>query len=291
MEFAAEKNKDYTNSLETWQPLSDLLTYFAFADISKMDEHAVSYLRFGVAKRISLILRDIRWLTSNCPAHRVEALRDDECELAGLHLNSFYLNIRGTLDNFAWALYWLIAPIEAANTEASQFMQIGLFQKPVLNLLPGDSDLRKVIDRHRDWSIDLRSRRDPAAHRLPLRVIPQIISEAENSSIYIQLNKRYVDNVNELAIEFEQCAKEFTDTSIAGISKRCEQIEKIKEAHDKKQTELSFEMQSQGRFVPVFTYSAGRQELIPLYPTITDDTNSLIKLSSACKNYISSIPT
>lgn len=279
----------HINALETWQPLSDLASFFAFIDTSRMDQNAASYLRFGVGKRLTLIFNDIRWLTSTCPEYRTETLSDEECKQAGLHLNSFYLNVRGVLDNFAWALYWLISPVGAAKTEAdNKSAQIGLFQKPVLHLFPENSDLRKVIDQHRDWSFDLKRRRDPAAHRLPLRVIPQVIA-GENLTRYRELEKQYFENINKFAVDLKESNGLVKDDSIAGISKRCEQIERIKEAHDRTQSELSFEMQSQGQFAPIFTYSSGMQELIPLYPTLTDDTTSLLKLSIACKSHIAAL--
>jgi hypothetical protein len=269
--------------------LSDLATFFAFIDTSRIDQHAASYLRFGVGKRLSLIFNDVRWLTSTCPEYRTETLSDEECKQAGLHINSFYLNVRGVLDNFAWALYWLISPTDAAKTEAdNKSAQIGLFQKPVLLLFPETSDLRKTIDHHRDWSFNLKRRRDPAAHRLPLRVVPQVIVE-ENLTRYRELQQQYFENINKLAVDLRRSDDMVTDDSIAGINKRCEQIERIKEAHDRTQSDLSLEMQSQGQFVPLFTYSAGMQELIPLYPTLTDDINHLLRLSAACKAHIVSL--
>ncbi len=51
-------------SLELWEPLSNLSTHFAALDLGAIHSQCNGYLRFGVAKRLAVVLHDVRWLTS-----------------------------------------------------------------------------------------------------------------------------------------------------------------------------------------------------------------------------------
>jgi len=277
-------------SFVLWQSLSELLSFFAFLNEPSIHQNTAAYLRFGAAKRIRWILEDVRWLTSNIPVDRTEALTDEECHAAGLHLNSVYLHIRGTLDNFAWSLLWQFAPVEAEQLDKDgNYNQIGLFRTSVLRHLPTNSRLKTIIESLRDWNDAFRLRRDPVAHRLPLRLIPQVITGAENIRSYQETQATLFANISDFAQRCTQNSNRVDDDSIRGITERCNQIEKLADEHEAKQQKLCRQMESLGTFVPVFTCSLAGTDLIPLYPTITDDCGNLIKIGAELRTFIESV--
>jgi len=57
--------------------------------------------------------------------------------------------------------------------------------------------LVESLDLHDDWNIDLKNRRDPSAHRIPLYVPPAVLNEAEaarHEEIWTRKNGRVSTN-------------------------------------------------------------------------------------------------
>jgi hypothetical protein len=56
--------------------------------------------------------------------------------------------------------------------------QVGLFHG-LFREAAQVANLKSMLDGHKDWNNDLKSLRDPSAHRMPLYVPPAILNEAE----------------------------------------------------------------------------------------------------------------
>ena len=68
-------------------------------------------------------------------------------------------------------------------------MKIGLFQRCILE----DSQFAQLtpsIVAQADWNSDLKNRRDPVAHRIPLAIPPQVLTPAQSSE-YQRLSEEH----------------------------------------------------------------------------------------------------
>lgn len=92
-----------------------------------------------------------------------------------IYLNSFYLNLAGSLDNIAWALAYEHPSLKADldESDSASRYSCGLFRDSFQSALKEDAP--EPIDSLRsleEWYEEVRGFRDPAAHRIPLAVIP-----------------------------------------------------------------------------------------------------------------------
>jgi hypothetical protein len=99
-----------------------------------------------------------------------------------LLLNTYYLNLAGSLDNLAWALtyqYSLVEDVDENNWKHRKFVQL-LDEKFLAKLRERNLEqLGKELQPFRDWYWDMRQFRDPAAHRIPLLVSHSVYSEED----------------------------------------------------------------------------------------------------------------
>jgi hypothetical protein len=112
-----------------------------------------------------------------------ESLSPSTSTFLTLHLNSYYFNLCGSLDNLSWALIYqfrLLKEVDENLWEHQQFA--ALHKKPLLSSLEnsGRPGLAARIRNFQDWCFDLRSLRDPGALRIPLNIHP-VLSGATNS--------------------------------------------------------------------------------------------------------------
>ncbi|MEK6304643.1 MAG: hypothetical protein AABO41_28500 [Acidobacteriota bacterium] len=107
-------------------------------------------------------------------------------EKLALFLNAYYLNLAGSLDNLAWALTYhhnLIPNVNEADLKHRRFAQL-LTKAFLIELRQNNLDpLADALEPFRDWYQDMREFRDPAAHRIPLRVPPSVWTPTLNQKI------------------------------------------------------------------------------------------------------------
>src|SRR5579862_4549323 len=135
---------------------------------SARSEGARYYLQFGATRRLEMIWYAYRNLVSMAPPDRSEPLESEEARQLMVDINVIYLNLRGILDNLAWALLSEFAPERLLSLKPTQ---IGLFL-PSIKREKAFSKLTDLIDLHDSWDRDVKERRDPAAHRIPLALPP-----------------------------------------------------------------------------------------------------------------------
>jgi hypothetical protein len=262
---------------EVWDRLFQHFTILTYFNHPKLHNQSLNYLRYGSAKRIMTIWEDMRWLKRNIPVKRRAPLAGGECRAASLHLNSLYLNIRGCLDNFAWALLWQLAPSEAEKFDSEDdFQRVGLFKKSVLGKLSG-TKLKDFLEGCAEWDKDFKVKRDPVAHRLPLFIPPQILKEAEAQE-YQALNRQITESNSEFFQMSMEESKRQCEDSFDEIIDKNERVEALIKKHDETQARLYRELESLGAFIPCFGYSKNEPS-IPLYPTITEDCKQLANIT------------
>lgn len=109
-----------------------------------------------------------------------ESLRPSTSTFLTLHLNSYYFNLCGSLDNLSWALIYQFRLLKGVDENLWEHQQFAaLHKKPLLNSLEnnGRPGLAVLIRDFQDWCLDVRTLRDPRALRIPLN-IPPVLSGA-----------------------------------------------------------------------------------------------------------------
>jgi hypothetical protein len=191
---------------------------------------------------------------------RREPLSDTEQVNLTLHLNSFYLHIRGCLDNLAWCLAHELklfgSQIEEEEEVASKVnLFAGSFLGTLTSAAPG---LAASVRRHAEWHRDLKSIRDPVAHRIPIYAIPAVLTSEEA--------ERYRDIYNRA-----EEARLVGDLDRAG--------------------QLFNELNGIGDYVPYFAHSPSvTVSLRKVYPQVADDLWIVLELLEDVVTYLERRP-
>ncbi len=133
---------------------------------------ASRHIREGFNRRLLMMQCSRIKLRVKTKSPADQPLNPYEVEELNVHLNSYYLNLRGCLDNLAWALNYQFSIVEADEKDRRTRSRCDLFRKDFLDALERlKPDLRKTLRDYEDWAVELKELRDPAAHRLPLSVV------------------------------------------------------------------------------------------------------------------------
>jgi hypothetical protein len=94
-----------------------------------------------------------------------------------IYLNSYYLNLLGALDNLAWAATYehgLLPTVDEDDRDARHFCD--LCSKRFRDALSGvRPSAQQKLAEVADWAKEVKKFRDPAAHRLPLTFVSQVL--------------------------------------------------------------------------------------------------------------------
>lgn len=140
-----------------------------------LQPEAEKLLRYGVMRRWRMIAASWADFGSVVSPRRERPLSLEQSTLVGRSLNALYIDLHGLLDNYAWTLVHQFGSTETQNAKP---MGIGLFSKPFRS----DPGLATIADRvasFETWQTDFKTRRNPAAHRIPLHVPPAALTEAD----------------------------------------------------------------------------------------------------------------
>jgi len=135
-------------------------------------------------------------------------------------------------------------------------MQVNLFGGEFLRAV-GDAELTQFLGAFAEWNSELKTRRDPAAHRIPLSVHPAILDE------------NAVQRFNLVSAEHSAALRE-----AFSVSHSPEEFERLSKAVDA----LYDRLQRIGRFEPFFLHHPNEGTL-RIYPTVPSDVGVLVKIS------------
>lgn len=209
-------------------------------------------LRFGVARRAKFIWLSLRNLISLAHPEREEPLLHDQVEEAARDLNVIYINIRGVLDNYA-AL--LVALLGSDQTRRLRPMQVALFGAEFLK----DRNLVEVADflaPFMAWNVDLKGRRDPAAHRIPLSIPPALI-DGETREEFESVNAAYQSAIVDL--NNNNGTNDDVLMKAELVNAQFGRLERV------------------GKFVPLFVHHPD-EGVMKIYPTVPEDVGHLVKI-------------
>lgn len=142
------------------------------------------HIEHGFARRLYMLQTSRMYFEELFSDNRSKPLEAHEATLAALHANSLYVGIRGALDNLAWALQFKFSLFGGVTETEGDRAKIDLFRecfvKAIENRLPV---LGRKVRAKKEWALDLKKFRDPAAHRIPIYVPPGVISPEQVNNI------------------------------------------------------------------------------------------------------------
>ena len=147
------------------------------------DLEARRFLQHGFLIRHMMMQRS-RLEVREQTIERTEPLEPYLAAHLATHLNAYYLNLVGALDNLAWAAAFelhLQDSLSQKSWESRKFCTIASkdfrqaleIERPVL---------RESISRAVLWVAELKELRDPAAHRLPLTLVSAILTTDDQAA-------------------------------------------------------------------------------------------------------------
>jgi len=156
---------------------SRILTFCATSANRFASDDAQRHLKEGLFRRLLLIQTNRIEIERIAKAERRDNLSPYECADLNVHLNSFYFQMRGALDNLSWILHYELK-LYGNSTEDDLkirrkcFLFNTEFRNLVREQLPA---LAEFIDSKIPWAKDFKELRDPVAHRVPLYAIPGVV--------------------------------------------------------------------------------------------------------------------
>lgn len=155
---------------------SGLLHRVQHSDLTFRSPHARRHVREGYAPRLLLMQTNRFEMIKIAPLSRTKKLSSYECADLNVHVNSWYVQLRGGLDNLAWAMHYewglLGSGDEDDHTIRGKCHLFGKdFQRSVEAVLP---ELTPVLQQQADWAAEFKKLRDPIAHRVPMYAVPGV---------------------------------------------------------------------------------------------------------------------
>jgi hypothetical protein len=211
-------------------------------------DQAKEYILYGVGRRLGMLAHSLTSLFAIAPPDREAPISSDEGHDLTRDLNVVYINIVGVIDNLAWSSLFERAPTAVTQLPPAQ---VGLFSK-ALGQVPALRGLSDLVTPYRSWFEELRARRDPAAHRIPLYLPPSLLNAAQ-------------------VAEHERLAAKASD---------------VVQMHDwAAWDDLLTEQRKLGRFYPVFLHSP-REPLYRFYPTVAEDAGQMVRIVRDVTNFL-----
>lgn len=213
-----------------------------------------NHLVFGVGRRAGDIRVSLRDIVSTSPPDRTKPLDQNETDIVSRGLNTIYINIRGGLDNFAYAMIEKHGGLDALGLKPPHVDLFGdRFQKSEAGAaLVGD------LGQFVPWVEELAERRNPAAHRIPLSVIPARLNDEEFAERQRLINEMLAPRL---------------DGTIDWVKKRAE--------HDAIKAKIAM----LGTYLPQFAHDPN-EGVTDIYPTVAEDVGAMVRIGRLVLRHI-----
>ena len=213
-----------------------------------MSDKAQEHLLYGLVRRLRILHHGLLKIVAVAYPRRKQPLSYAEQLDLSLHLNSFYLHIRGCLDNLAWCLVHELQLFGLEVREDAIASRVNLFGEAFLQKLVSMApELAVLVRKHVDWQRDLKNIRDPVAHRIPIYAVPAMLSADET--------ERYRS----------VCQREEAARAIGDLDQTARLLE---------------ELDGIGYYVPCFAQlPSDNVSLRKVYPQVADDLSMVLQLA------------
>jgi hypothetical protein len=159
---------------------------------------AQQHLRCGFERRL-LLNQTSRLHIEQVTGRKEKTVLDTyACSELNVHLNSFYVQLRGALDNLAWTLHYELAVLGTTDESDPEVRRkCGLFDTRYLRSLDSIRPLlTQFLSSKEQWFLAFKELRDPVAHRVPLYAMPGVIREGSpEAARHIELQQEVADAV------------------------------------------------------------------------------------------------
>jgi hypothetical protein len=252
LKFVQERAR-HDHALAVWDPLLQLISTVSIDIPPKLSSRqAKIYMQHGAGRRIGVMFDAYRAIVSSAYENRTDPLHHEEQQSFSKDLNTLYMNLRGFLDSLAWCLMYERQPDLEKELRRTDF---DLFSPKYRTKLRAFAEIEAAVIVHDEWNKDVKKRRDPVAHRIPLYLPPAILTPEE------------VARARELNTLQESKA-------LAGQREEADR--------------LFDQMNRIGKFFPFFMHHPDEQP-IPIYPTIPNDVGHVIRLALAVEGALLSV--
>lgn len=168
---------------------------------------ALRHLKEGFNRRLLMLESSYRFMRETERSSDGKRLSPYTTTDLAIHVNAFYLNLAGALDNLAWALRYDL-PILNDITEASPGrVRVSLlgrdFIAAIRGIAPGLGD---ALNSRVMWFEAMRGLRDPAAHRIPIYPVPGVLSESESArveALWAEANTAFTNHDRQRGMELQ----------------------------------------------------------------------------------------
>lgn len=240
---------DKIQDLELRQNLQDTWIKVSSLPLIEDREHFIRHLRRGLGRRLGFIGRNYQFLIDELGKNGDTPLRGTFCSDIQIHLNSFYVHLRGSLDNLAWL--YIFKKFPQASEDTPQYRKYAdLFRADFLRLIKDDyPKIHKTVSGRTDWHDRLKSLRDPIAHRVPIYSPPAFWTKEDQT------------NFDKLSSEKSDALRIFNFESSDNIQK---------------------EIQCIGKYKPYISNEvSGSIDCMGMFDTLYEDLKILIEITEA----------
>ena len=140
-------------------------------------DHARRHLSEGLGRRLYMMESSRGFIREKLGPNRRQMLERYLAIEVNVHVNSFYSNLAGSLDNLAWTLFYEFQLQRNPDEDTNEHRRYcGLFKTQFLTDLEAHKpELVAKLEKYVDWRRNVSKFRDPGAHRIPLYVPPGIV--------------------------------------------------------------------------------------------------------------------
>ncbi|ACM39546.1 MULTISPECIES: hypothetical protein [Rhizobium/Agrobacterium group] len=217
-------------------------------ELGVLTQTADYFMRFGVLRRLRMMISSFRNLQSIIMPDRTVPLTMDQSDEVCRDLNAIYVNILGLLDNYAWTI---VHQVGSVATQAAKPLSVSLF-KPMFAADPALSNVAATLRSFATWETDVKKRRNPAAHRMPLYVPPA------------GYDREATETLRDLDQQISTALREQDFDKMHNLQRKRERV---------------------GIFVPIFVHDPG-EEINDIYPTLPQDLGQMVKIGRISQTFL-----
>ncbi|WP_312404699.1 hypothetical protein [Brevundimonas sp.] len=206
------------------------------------------HLVYGVARRAGDIRLAMREIVQTSPVGRTKPMVSEEVDVASRALNTIYINIRGSLDNLAWAVIEKNGGLQKAGLNPAE---VDLFGRK-FRKIEAWKTLTEALSDMADWTQELARLRNPAAHQIPLAVVPAAMGE-KDAAEFQRLHALLLAPLPEGPFDADTFRKKREETA-----------------------DIKRQMATLGEYIGDFAHRP-KEGLNPIYPTVPNDVGQMVR--------------
>ena len=240
----AQQNHIYGVNNALLELTGDALTLLSRIAFTAEASH---FCRFGVMRRLRMIDSSFKSFQSIVPPNRTVPLSQEQSDRVCRDLNAIYIDLLGLLDNYAWVA---VHQLGSEATKTAKPLSIGLF-KQAFAADPALKPIADALQPFSGWEKDVKTRRNPAAHRMPLYVPPAALTPED-------------------IVEYERFEALISEALHA---QEFDKLDALREGRRRV-----------GTLVPKFLHDPG-EPVIDIYPTVPEDIGQAVKIGRTMQTF------